>query len=156
MKTEKEIRSKFQNISSIDEAKKIYRKLAKELHPDMGGDDESFKILNNIYNEIIEHKIFFSNDSKIDLELEKIISQILHYENIEIEIIGEWIWISGETKLIKEHLKRLNFKWARAKKMWYFGELKKRSSRGKKSIEEIRSTYGSQKVQTKKRGLLVA
>ena len=79
--------------------------MAKKLHPDVGGTEEEFKLLNNIYNDFIEHKIFFSNESKIDLELEKIISQILHYENITIELIGSWIWLSGDTKVIKDTLK---------------------------------------------------
>ena len=72
------------------------------------------------------------------------------FENIEIEVVGKWIWISGDTKAIKETLKNLGFKWASKKMMWYYGELLKCSSRKEKSIEEIRATYGTQKVQTKK------
>ena len=30
---------------TIDEAKKKYRALAKKMHPDVGGDEEEFKIL---------------------------------------------------------------------------------------------------------------
>jgi len=108
---------KKSEILSILGAKKIYKTLAKQLHHDMdGGDTESFKLLNNIYNDIIENKIYFSNESKFDIELEKIISQILHYENIIIEVVGSWIWLSGDTKIIKEKLKELNFKWASKKK----------------------------------------
>lgn len=80
--TKEQIQNEFSGVTGINEAKKIYKTLAKKLHPDVGGNDEEFKILNTVYNHFIEHKIYFSNDSKIDLELEKIISQILHYENI--------------------------------------------------------------------------
>ena len=38
------------------------------------GSEDAFKILNAVYTDLIEHKIYFSNDFKIDLELEKIIS----------------------------------------------------------------------------------
>ena len=79
-----EILKEFKNIEGINEAKKIYKTLAKKLHPDVGGDTESFKILNAIYTDLIEHKIYFSNDIKIDIELEKIISLILHFENIKL------------------------------------------------------------------------
>jgi hypothetical protein len=144
-----EIEALFRSVSELTEAKKLYKQLAKKLHPDVGGDDESFKALNAVYNNIIEHNLYFSNEYKFDLEIEKIISQILHYENIEIEVIGKWIWISGETREIKETLKNLGFKWASKKKMWYFGELQKSSNRREKSIEEIKATYGSQKVATK-------
>jgi hypothetical protein len=117
--TQNEIREQFDNITGINEAKKLYKTLAKKLHPDVGGSDEEFKLLNSIYNDIIENKIYFSNDSKFDIELEKIISQILHYDNVTIEVIGSWIWLTGETKAIKEHLKELGFKWASKKKQWY-------------------------------------
>lgn len=138
--TREEITLHFENITGINEAKKVYKTLAKLLHPDVGGSDEEFKILNSIYNDFIEHKIFFSNESKIDLEIEKIISQILHYENITIELIGSWIWLSGDTKAIKERLKELNFKWASQKKMWYYGEMKSKNPHPK-SIDEIKSKY---------------
>ena len=60
----------------------------------------------------MEHKIYFSSDAKFDIELEKIISQILHFEDIIIEVVGSWIWLSGETKVIKDTLKNIVFKWA--------------------------------------------
>ena len=153
--TKEQIEEQFNNIEGINEAKKIYKQLAKLLHPDMGGNEEHFKLLNNIYNEIIEHKIYFSNESKIDLELEKIISQILHYENIIIVVVGSWIWLNGDTKVIKEKLKKLNFKWASKKKQWYYGEMKKRNP-NPKSMEEIKSKYGYSTVKTKERGKLTA
>lgn len=140
--TRLEIEKEFENVSGINEAKKVYKTLARKLHPDVGGSDEEFKILNNVYTDLIEKKIYFSNDSKIDLELEKIISKILHFEEITIELIGSWIWVGGNTKDIKDKLKELGFKWARKKKMWYYGEMKGRSHK-EKSLDEIKSKYGS-------------
>jgi hypothetical protein len=111
--------------------------------------NEEFKILNKIYNSILENKIFFSNSTKIDIELEKIISQILHYDDIVIEIIGSWIWLSGKTKTIKEHLKEIGFKWASKKRMWYYGEMKKRNIKTK-SIDEIKAKYGCSTISKNK------
>ena len=146
--TREEILKEFQNVEGINEAKKIYKTLAKKLHPDMdGGDEESFKLLNAIYTDLIEHKIYFSNDFKIDVELEKIISLILHFENITIELVGSWVWVSGDTKEIKEKLKELGFKWASKKKMWFYGEMKGRNPQ-EKSMEEIKSKYGSETLKT--------
>ncbi len=146
--TYSQIEENFKGIKGINEAKKIYKQLAKKLHPDTGGSNELFKMLNTIYNNILENGIYFSNESKFDLELEKIISQILHYENIIIEVIGSWIWVSGDTKSIKDKLKELNFKWASKKKMWYYGEMKGRNPK-QKSMEEIKSKYGCETVKTK-------
>lgn len=140
--TREEIKYEFRDVTGINEAKRVYKTLAKKLHPDVGGSEESFKILNAFYNELIEHKIYFSNDIKIDIELEKIISLILHFENISIELVGSWIWVSGDTKEIKEKLKELGFKWASKKKMWFYGEMKGRNPK-EQSMEDIKSKYGS-------------
>lgn len=142
-----EILKEFQGIEGINEAKKIYKTLAKKLHPDIGGSEEEFKLLNEIYNHLIENKIYFSNSSKIDIELEKIISLILHFENINIELIGSWVWVSGDTKEIKEKLKEIGFKWASKKKMWYYGEMKAKNP-NPKSMEEIKAKYGSETLKS--------
>jgi hypothetical protein len=136
--SEEEIRERFENVVNLDEAKKVYKELAKRLHPDVGGSNEEFKIVGIVYNFIIKNKIYFSNESKINIHLEKIISKILHFENITIEVVGSWIWVSGNTKEIKETLKDLGFKWAKQKKMWYFGESKKRCSEPK-SMDYIKN-----------------
>ncbi|MDX9902347.1 MAG: hypothetical protein RBT22_12745 [Aliarcobacter sp.] len=145
--TREEIIKEFSEVTGINEAKKVYKTLAKKLHPDVGGSEEEFKLLNAIYNDFIENKIYFSNDFKIDLDLEKIISQILHFENITIELVGSWIWLSGDTKEIKDKLKELGFKWASKKKMWFYGEMKGRNPQ-EKSIDEIKAKYGSETLKT--------
>lgn len=146
--TRVEITKQFKGLEGINEAKKVYKELAKKLHPDMGGDTEDFKALNEIYNHFIEHGLVFDEDSEIDLELEKIISKILHYENIVIEVVGSWIWISGDTREIKAHLKELGFKWAKKKVMWFYGEMKSRNPKTK-SMDDIKAKYGFTTVQTK-------
>ena len=145
--TREEILKEFQDIEGINEAKKIYKTLAKKLHPDIGGSEEDFKILNEIYNNLIEHKIYFSNSSKFDIELEKIISLILHFENINIELVGSWIWVSGDTREIKEKFKEIGFKWASKKKMWYYGEMKAKNP-NPKSLDEIKAKYGSETLKS--------
>ena len=148
--TREEIIKEFSEVTGINEAKKVYKTLAKKLHPDVGGSEEEFKLLNAIYNDFIENKIYFSNDFKIDIELEKIISLILHFENITIELVGSWVWVSGDTKEIKEKLKEIGFKWASKKKMWFYGEMKGRNP-NEKSIDEIKAKYGSETLKTKEK-----
>ena len=148
--TREEIINEFREVTGINEAKKVYKTLAKKLHPDVGGSEEEFKILNSVYTDLIENKIYFSNEFKIDLDLEKIISQVLHFENITIELIGSWIWLSGDTKEIKDKLKEIGFKWASKKKMWYYGEMKGKSH-GEKSLDEIKDKYGSKTFKKKEK-----
>jgi hypothetical protein len=149
------IKDAFKGLEGINEAKKIYKELAKKLHPDVGGTDEQFKTLNKIYNDFIENGLKFEEDSEFDLELEKVISQILHYENIIIEVVGSWIWLSGDTKDIKETLKELGFKWASKKKMWYYGEMKGRNPK-QKNMDDIKAKYGCETVKGKTRDKISA
>ena len=146
-----EILKEFKNVEGINEAKKIYKTLAKKLHPDMiGGSEDAFKILNAVYTDLIEYKIYFSNDFKIDKKKKKIISLILHFENITIELVGSWVWVSGDTKEIKDKLKEFGFKWASKKRMWYFGEMKSKNPIPK-SMEEIKGKYRSETLKTKEK-----
>ena len=91
---------------SIEELKRVYKSLAKKHHPDLGGNEEDFKKLNSLYQELLSKNQF---DFNIDLEVENVISEILHFDLL-IEVVGSWIWISGDTKPVKEDLKKANFK----------------------------------------------
>ena len=44
--TKQQITKEFENVTGINEAKKIYKTLAKKLHPDLGGNEKSFILLN--------------------------------------------------------------------------------------------------------------
>lgn len=37
-----------------------------------------------------------------------------------VKVIGNWIWVSGETKQYKEKLNNYGLKFATKKKVWYF------------------------------------
>ena len=69
-------------------------------------------------------------------------------ETIKKELIGEWLWISGDTWKHKETLKKLGFRWASKKKMWYYREEKQIKWRSKKeySIEEIKDRYTTKTI----------
>ena len=44
-------------------------------------------------------------------EIQLLIADLLKLDGIEIEIIGCFVWITGDTKLHKERLKALRFRW---------------------------------------------
>lgn len=78
--------------------------------------------------------------------LEQVISEIEKIEDdgINKEVVGSWIWVSGDTWKHKETLKKLGFKWASKKKMWYYTEQqRKRYGRKEYQMDEIKQKYGS-------------
>lgn len=143
----------FTNVNTLEELKKQYKKLALQYHPDKGGKTEEFQNINNEYENLLK-KINIENnvkESEINIdEFREIINKIIFFD-IEIEIIGKWIWLSGNTKQYKEELKKIGFKWASKKVMWYWRKEENIcKSRSKLSIDEIRTKYGSNKVNNKK------
>ena len=127
----------FKECKNLIDVKTVFRILAKKHHPDLGGDAELFKIINN------EYEIAFEYYQKLDNENQKaeniknnkkenynfnyenssiyknIIEKLIHFENVNIEIVGTWIWLDGETYPIKDIIKELNFRWSKSKKNKY-------------------------------------
>lgn len=151
----------FKNINNLNDLKVEYRKLVKKYHPDnFSGSDEIIKKINNEYSKL--HSEFESGSDKTESEIKNnikefinIINKLIIYENIDIEICGTWIWVSGSTREIKEKLKELNFFWASKKKLWYWrdADYKSKNRNGEYTIETIRNIYGSTKVQNEKNTL---
>ncbi len=145
----------FDNVKDLDDLKKQYRELSKIYHPDKGGSTEMMQELNSEYEKVRKRLKKGANltDEESDLEdkvndiYKDIINELVAIEGIEIELIGSWIWISGETYPIKEILKELGFKYSSNKKMWYWhtGEFRKKSYKTL-SIDDIRNLYESKRV----------
>jgi hypothetical protein len=154
-------------ISTLDDLKKAYKNLAKKLHPDKGGDTAKFQAMQNEYdllvNEILKTGNLNTQQVKNEVELDEIFKQIVNalipYENLNIEIIGTWIWLSGTfndlAPLTKKYgnglLDSLGFKWASNKKMYYLDTTGKGTKNKKEmSIDNIRNKYGSQTIKSGK------
>jgi curved DNA-binding protein CbpA len=77
------------------------------------------------------------------------IEAIIRFDNISIEICGAWVWVSGDTRPIKEALKDAGYKWAPRKdgQPWYFAGVPSMNRRRKYSLDEIRNRYGSERVE---------
>ena len=81
-----------------------------------------------------------------------IINELLDIESLIIEIIGVFVWVSGDTRTHKEKLKELGYRYSSNKKMWYY-VLKKdlKYRRGtKRTIEQIKNKYGCRTVSKNK------
>ena len=153
----------FKNVKTLEELRKEYRKLVKENHPDNGGSEEAIKVINVEYEQLfkmLEKADTKTNTDKYNMEydemLRNVINSIINL-NVDIEICGSWIWVSGDTYSCRTELKANGFRWASKKKMWYWHnpeEIVK--GNGKTTMNDIRIKYGSQVVrETKERVMIV-
>jgi len=159
----------FKGIKSIVEAKRLYRKLCLNHHPDRGGDLETMKQVNIQYSQFVSNCAQFYPENEgnetetdnykyskeeFDQELDRfktVLDAIMHLDGISIEIIGDWVWVSGNTKPHKEVLKGLNFKWAPQKSAWNWHDYEwKPKWRKNHSLDEIRGIHGNKKVSQKR------
>lgn len=110
-----------ESIRTLEELKKSYHRLCLKLHPDVGGSDEEMKILNAEYEELFERvknihvnkvgETYEKETQETPEEFQWLIAELLKLDGIEIEIIGCFIWITGDTKPHRERLKALGFRW---------------------------------------------
>lgn len=150
------INNYFVDCESLEEVKKIYLKKAKLHHPDMGGNTEDMKELNNLYEKYVhlfktgKTQAHQESNCQDAMDIMEMVDKLIHYQNIKIEVCGIYIWISGDTKPIKDLIKSLNFKWASGKKEWYWKPVWYFSkNRSEWSKDQIRNTYGSKTVNNK-------
>lgn len=139
---------------TLESLKKSYRLWSKKLHPDLGGSTEEMQILNNEFDYIITNRLFgsFTTDSdpksaSYSSDLASIIRRIIHIEDITIEIIGCWPWVSGNTFPHKDELKAAGFRFSRQKKMWYY-QMTPVFNRRKTTADDLRQMWGSEIVKS--------
>lgn len=142
------------DVKDLASLKKAFKKLAFEYHPDRTGKDtnEIMALINKEYGylfDTLQNGGTYDSANKKDSknELDKFIEKIqflAKHQDIVAELIGDWIWVYGNTKPIKDELKENDFKWSGTKKAWYWKDYKyyKLSSKSL-SGEEMRAMYGS-------------
>lgn len=63
---------------------------------------------------------------------------------LHVELVGKWLWITGDTFTSRAELKAAGLKWASRKRAWYWHAPEDGCRGGRKSLDEIRETYGAQ------------
>lgn len=145
----------FNKIETLEELKKEYHRLVMMHHPDIGGKLEIMQDINQEYEFVFQkvknkHKNkdgeFYTKDTEeVASEFIDLISELLKLNNIHVEIIGSFVWVSGHTKPHKEILKTLGLKWHSKKQCWYLSPSGyRRFGKNDYSMDEIRSMYGVQ------------
>lgn len=147
----------FSNKLSLEEARKLFKKLSKELHPDIGGNHEDFINMKNEFDNFINNYQYFnSSDDKytddekfeINENLKEVIKKVIHFENIKIEIIGSWIWLTENTYPFKEFLKENKFFFSKSKKAWYWNGKDKKQMKGRYTLNKLRKRFENMEIKT--------
>lgn len=156
----------FNNVKNVTELRAEYVKLLKENHPDNGGD-------NNVCREIIEEykkmleilpdeapkdkngNARFTGEEmvKFDELIRSKLDEIIHCKGVNIEVVGLWIWLDGDTFQWKDTIKNAGFTWSRNRKKWHYTPYETgKFYKGKRmAFQEIRNAYGCAKVETEER-----
>ena len=134
----------------------MYRQLAMMHHPDRNGNTETMKAVNAEYDELFPKlKNVHKNKDGEKYTTQKettetadyfktLIDELMRMDNIMIEVIGRFVWVTGDTKPHKDKLKALKFQWHTKKIAWYLKpENYKKRSRKEYALDEIRAMYGT-------------
>ena len=149
----------FAGIETLEELKKEYKRLALLHHPDRGGDTATMQDINAEYDSLFDGvKDFHKNKDgetytkateETASEWREVISRLLSLRmvGVDIEVIGSFLWVSGNTKPYREELKKMGMRWSQNKAAWYLSPPGyKRFSNREYSMDDIRTLYGSQRV----------
>ncbi len=154
---------------NIETLTKAYKKAIFKHHPDHGGTSEAFIELKNAYESLVKEIKYpskkYSSDTKQVEDImanysQELINKIMELiekfatnDDININIIGDWIWLDGQTKTYKEQIKSLGFKFSKNKTAWYWHNGNYRRFGGKKdySMDEIAYRHGGMFQVNKKR-----
>jgi len=141
---------------TLEELKGLYRKLAQQHHPDCDGDTATMQAINAEYDTLFPllkdvHKTkdgetYTARKESTETadQFKDLISDLMKMDHIVIEIIGCFVWVTGETKPHREQLKALGFKWHSKKTAWFLAADGYRPrSRKDYDLDEIRHMYGS-------------
>ena len=145
----------FSDCRTLEEVKRRYKELAMQHHPDRGGNTATMQEINSEYESIIKNPFFdFAKQPEQEqqefIKYPEIINHLIGLHGLIIELIGNWIWLSGNTYPHRCKLKEIGFYFAPKKVMWYYRPPEYKSiNKSPKSIDSIRAKYGSDTINLK-------
>jgi curved DNA-binding protein CbpA len=154
--------------------KKAYRKACNQYHPDKGGSTHMMQAINTAYNTLKnftgtledstgatssdnQHSTEPQKNHSYPQELNEAINKIIDLPNIIIEIIGSWLWVTGDTYPHRQKLGKkpggagFTFCKKEGKPHWFFRpEDYKSTSRGGNTLDQIKDKFKTTLVTPKR------
>jgi hypothetical protein len=144
----------FKDCRTIEDVKAMYKQLAKQYHPDLGGDTVTMQSINAEYALacalVLRGENLTSEDAEEQIRLSEeyraVIEQLIALPGIIIEVVGNWIWVTGNSYPVRKQLKDIGLFYASKKVAWYYRAEEFKTTGSKKTLDEIRAKYGSEQV----------
>lgn len=160
----------FAGLETPAEINRVYKTLSAVFHPDNGGTVEAMQELNSqrsaaldalkqgeeITAEVQELPaavIGLPEKSETSTNLVQVLKDLIDkaqaIPGVHLELCGSWLWVTGETRPVKNDLKILGFRWSHNKAAWYWRDPTvpyRRRGKRKYSMDEIRSRHGSMEI----------
>jgi hypothetical protein len=153
----------FADCSDPKAIKTRFRELVMIHHPDRGCDTATMQEINAQYEAAM--RASYAQDEKtaesVDwwMEQEQAMMEVLALlaqaglvDLLTVELLGVWLWVSGETRPHKECLKACGLFWSQQKAAWYWRSPVHRVPRRaapNRSLDELRSGFGSKEFAPK-------
>lgn len=164
----------FDNITNFTDLKKAYKAAARKAHPDMGGTTEEMQRVNAAYEaackriertgerfaddaqESAESAARYTESAADMAKYAEILQKLFAVPGIEIELVGSWLWVSGDTFTHKDAIKAAGMRWSSKHKKWYWHAAEDTCKRARKSdtFEDIKSRHGSEVIRGRAPGKL--
>lgn len=123
----------FSQCATVAEVKAEYRRLAMLHHPDRGGDTATMQAVNAAYHDALKRmdgqqtagtdgkQHTYRYDQQRENEIAAALAKILAIKmQATVALIGNWIWVTGDTKPVKEELKAVGCMWHAKRLAWYW------------------------------------
>lgn len=162
---------KENEVKDLNKLRTAYKKLLIKYHPDNNLKHDTTRELQEINSEydILFERLKYSFESsekyekasdrekqsydwEKDTQMRAIILALSKIQEITIEIIGTWIWVSGNTYPHRAYFKELGLHYCKKKAAWsvHFDDYYRWSNSEYYSLDDIRAKYGSVKIKNVK------
>ena len=155
----------FDHCTTPQEVKKLFSTLAHAHHPDhAGGDNETMRLILEAYHKRLEEldgytasdekgqpHTYTYNRAREDAQTFAAYSAAIISPELIVEMVGTWVWVTGNTRAHKDEIKALSagFEWQGKRKAWYWKPYTRRRTRyaEDKTLDEIKNMYGAERMQ---------